>query len=70
MDPSISGRGAEPVYRDRIKGKEESFFLKKKEKKRKEIIIIIIMSCLTQYHSSMLQENVYQRKNSSNQGRK
>lgn len=68
MDPSISGRGAEPVYRDRIKGKEESFFFKKK--KRKEIIIIIIMSCLTRYHSSMLQENVYQRKNSSNQGRK
>jgi hypothetical protein len=27
MDPSISGRGAEPVYRDRIKGQEKSFLL-------------------------------------------
>jgi len=34
MDPSISGRGAEPVYRDSIKGKEKSFFLKKRKEKK------------------------------------
>jgi len=27
MDPSISGRGAEPVYRDKIKGWNFSQFL-------------------------------------------
>jgi hypothetical protein len=26
MDPSVSGRGAEPIYRDK-KGKEKYFFL-------------------------------------------
>lgn len=26
MDPSISGRGAEPVYRDKIKGQENFLF--------------------------------------------
>ncbi|XP_057968014.1 uncharacterized protein LOC131157697 [Malania oleifera] len=40
MDPSISGRGAEPVYRDKITGerlsKEELLKLQKKEEKPKE----------------------------------
>lgn len=27
MDPSISGRGAEPVYRDKVKGQNSSQFL-------------------------------------------
>jgi pre-mRNA-splicing factor CWC26 len=39
MDPSISGRGAEPVYRDRIKGerisKEE--FLKSRQKAKAKV---------------------------------
>ncbi|GAB4858535.1 hypothetical protein Ancab_010010 [Ancistrocladus abbreviatus] len=40
MDPSMSGRGAEPVYRDKIRGqrisKEEYFKSDKKEEKPKE----------------------------------
>ncbi|KAJ8564715.1 hypothetical protein K7X08_001175 [Anisodus acutangulus] len=39
MDPSVSGRGAEPVYRDKITGKQmskEEFLKSKKKKEEKE----------------------------------